>query len=141
MEIFLSVERYGVEITVLHRPKNGDLFFDGDRIVLPLLEELDDSLTAFETRFRRGIEIGAELREGGQLTELREVEFDFARHLFHALDLRRGTDAAHRETDGNRRTHALVKQICFQINLAVGDRDDVRRDVSRDVARLRFDDR
>ena len=38
-------------------------------------------------------------------------------------------------------TDALVEQIGFQINLAVGDRNDVRRNVGRDVAGLRLDDR
>ena len=61
--------------------------------------------------------------------------------LLHRLDLRGGTDAGDRETDGNRRTHALIEQIGFEIDLAVGDRDDVRRDVSRHVAGLRLDDR
>ena len=44
-------------------------------------------------------------------------------------------------TDGDGRAHALVEQIGFQKDLAVGDRDDVGRDVSRDVAGLRLDDR
>ena len=67
--------------------------------------------------------------------------FDTTGDLFHRLDLRGGTDARHGKTDGNRRTNALIEQIGFQINLAVSDRNDVRRNVSRDVARLRFDDR
>ena len=61
--------------------------------------------------------------------------------MFHRLDLRGGTDARDRETDGNRRTNALVEQIGFQIDLTVGDRNDVGRNVRRDVAGLRFDDR
>ena len=43
--------------------------------------------------------------------------------------------------DRNCRADALIKQIRLQINLAVGDGNHVRRDVSRNVARLRFDDR
>ena len=88
-----------------------------------------------------GVEIGAELREGRQLAELREVELDLAGDLFDRLDLRGGTDAADRETDRNGRTDALVEKIGFEIDLAVGDRDDVRRNVSRHVAGLRLDDR
>src|SRR5581483_3505828 len=38
-------------------------------------------------------------------------------------------------------THALVEEISFQVNLPVGDGNDVGWNVSRDVARLGFDDR
>ena len=37
--------------------------------------------------------------------------------------------------------HAGVKQIALQKDLAVGDRDDVGRNVGRDVACLSFNDR
>jgi hypothetical protein len=36
---------------------------------------------------------------------------------------------------------AGIEEIAFQKDLAVGDRDDVRRDVSGDVSCLGFDDR
>ena len=45
------------------------------------------------------------------------------------------------KTDGNGGAHALIEQIGFQINLAVRDRNHVRRNVGRNVARLRLDDR
>ena len=96
---FTSVDRHRIEIAVLHRPENRDLIFDRDRVVLDLLEELDDALAAIEPRLGRGIEIGTELRESGQLAELRQVELDLARHLFDRLDLRGGTNAADRQTN------------------------------------------
>ena len=141
LEFLDSLDRHRIEIAVLHRPHNRHLFLDRDRIVLHLLEQLDDALTAIEPRFGRGVEIGTELRERRELAELREVQLHFAGHLFDRLDLRGGTDTADRKTDRNRRPHALVEQIGLEINLAVGDRDDVRRNVSRHVAGLRLDDR
>ena len=105
-----------------------------------MLEELDDAHAAIEPRLRAGVEIGTKLGEGGQLAELRQVEFNFTRDLFDRFDLRRGTDTADRETNRNGRAHALVEQISLQINLTVGDRDHVGRDVSGNVACLRFDD-
>ena len=60
---------------------------------------------------------------------------------FMRLDLRGGTDARNGQADGHGGTHALIEQIRFQINLPVGNRNHVRRDVSRNVAGLRFDDR
>ena len=92
-------------------------------------------------RLRLRIEVGTELRERRQFAELRQITFDTAGDLFHRFDLRGGTDARHGETDGNGGTNALIEQIGFQINLAVRDRNHVRRNVSRNVARLRFDDR
>ena len=61
--------------------------------------------------------------------------------LLHRLGLRRGADARHREADVHRRADALVEQIGLQEDLAVGDRDDVGRDVGRHVVGLGFDDR
>src|SRR5205807_2567391 len=60
--------------------------------------------------------------------------------LLHRLDLRVSTDARHRDADVDGGANARVEEIRFEIDLAVGDRDDVRRDVRRDVACLGFDD-
>ena len=51
----------------------GNLLLNRNRIVLHLFEEFDNSLTAIETGFRRRIEIGTELREGGHLAILRQL--------------------------------------------------------------------
>ena len=126
---------------MLHRPENRRLRLDGHRLVLGLLEELDDARAAVERGLCAGVEIGAELRERGELAILREVALDFSGHLLHRLDLRGGADARNRKPDRNRGPHALVKQVGFQVDLAVGDRDDVRRDVGRHVAGLGLDDR
>ena len=76
-----------------------------------------------------------------ELAVLREVEAQTAGDLLHRLDLRRATDARHRDADVDRRAHAGEEQVGLEEDLAVGDRDDVRRDVRRDVAGLRLDDR
>ena len=47
----------------------------------------------------------------------------------------------HRDADVHRRADALVEQVGLEEDLAVGDRDDVGRDVGRDVVRLGLDDR
>ncbi len=61
--------------------------------------------------------------------------------LLHRLGLRRGADARHREADVHRRADALVEQVGLEEDLAVGDRDDVGRNIGRDVVGLRLDDR
>src|SRR3954449_1813496 len=50
-------------------------------------------------------------------------------------------DARHRDADVDGRAHAGVEELGLEEDLPVGDRDDVRRDVGRHVARLRLDDR
>ena len=51
------------------------------------------------------------------------------------------THAGHRDADVDRRAHARLEQVVDQVDLAIGDRDDVGRDVRRDVAALGLDDR
>src|ERR1035437_5275985 len=141
LEILDFVHGHIVEEAVLHRPQNRRLNFHRDRIELRLLENFHHAFAAFENRLRLCVEVGAELRERREFAVLREITFDTTSDLFHRLDLRGGTNTAHRETDRNSGTNTLIEQIGFEINLAVCDRNHVRRNVGRNVARLRLDDR
>ena len=67
------------------------------RLVLLLLEEFDDAGAAVELGLGGRVEVGAELREGGEFAELREVELGGAGDFLDRLRLRGGTDARHRE--------------------------------------------
>ena len=113
----------------------------GERVELRLLEEFDDAGAAVELRLGLGVEIGTELGEGREFAELGELALEFAADLLDGLDLRGGTDARDGETDRHGGTDALVEEIGFEEDLAVGDRDDVRRNVGGHVAGLRLDDR
>ena len=90
---------------------------------------------------RRGVQVGAEGGERLQLAVLRQVQPQRAGDLLHRLDLRGATDAGHRDADVDGRPDTLVEQVGLQEALAVGDRDDVGRDVGRDVVGLGLDDR
>ena len=90
---------------------------------------------------RRFIEVRAELCKCRQLAKLCEVDTQRTGDLLHRLDLCRTADAGNRVADVDSRTHARVEKIGFEKDLSVGDRDHVRRNVSRDVAGLRLDDR
>ena len=113
----------------------------GHRLVLRLLEQLDQALTALQLGLRRGVQVGTEGGERLQLTVLGEVEAEPAGHLLHRLVLGGATDAGDRDTDVQRRTLAGVEQVGLQEALAVGDGDDVGRDERRDVVGLGLDDR
>ena len=90
---------------------------------------------------RDRIEVGTELRKALEFAILRQVQAKCTGDLFHRLDLGCTTDAANRNTDVDRRTRTGVEQVRIEEDLAVGNRNDVRRNVGRDVARLRFDNR
>src|SRR6478752_7267768 len=92
----------GVEIIFLECPEHGGLDLDGDRVQLELLEEFDDAGTAVERGLGFGVQVGTELREGREFTELGELALEFAADLLGDLDLRGRTDAGHGQTDGYR---------------------------------------
>src|SRR6202012_2649012 len=107
-----------------------NLFFDGQRLVLILFQNFREALTAAKLRLRRFVElIRAELRERCEIAELRHVQSQRAGNLAHRFDLRVAADAADRNADVDGGTNTSVEQIGFEIDLAVGDRDDVRRNV------------
>ena len=51
-----------------------DLLLDRQRLVLRLLQDLDQPAAAIELRLRGFVEVAAELRERRQLAVLREIE-------------------------------------------------------------------
>src|SRR6185312_13930392 len=61
-----------VEQTLGSREDDGDLLFDRQRLILRLLQNFDEALTAVELRLRRLIKIGAKLRECRELAILLE---------------------------------------------------------------------
>ena len=123
------------------RKMRDDLLLDRVRLALALLEQLHEAGTAVELRLRGGVEVGAEGRERLQLAVLRELHAQTAGDRLHRLDLGVTADARHRVPDVQRGPLALVEQVGLEEALPVGDRDDVRRDVGRDVAVLGLDDR
>src|SRR3974390_723678 len=123
------VERERVEIAVGAGPDHADLLFHLQRRELRLLEEFGQTRTAIQQALRRGVEIAAELRERRHFAVLRQLALDLAGDLLHRLGLRRGSAPRPRQTDVHRRPDALEEQVGFQEDLAVGDRNDVGRNV------------
>ena len=90
------------------------------------------------------VALSRSLRELGERREgavLRQVQLERPGDLLHRLGLGRGTHARDRDADVQRGPLAGVEQVGLEEDLAVGDRDDVGRDVGGHVAGLRLDDR
>src|ERR1700722_10070898 len=120
---------------------DNDLFLRGQGRKLRLLQNFGKPLTAVELILCDLVQVAAELREGSQFSELRQVKLQGSRYLPHGLDLGAATNTADRQADVHCRANAGVEQIRLQINLAIGDGNDVGRDVCRDIARLSLDNR
>ena len=76
-----------VEEAVLDGPEEGDLHLGGFRGEGRLFKEFYDTGPAVELFFGPGVEVGAELGEGGEFPELCEFEFNFTCDLFKGFDL------------------------------------------------------
>src|SRR5439155_13204389 len=81
-----------------------------------------------------------ELGERLELSIGGEVEAQGAGDLFHCLGLRVSANAADADADVDGRSHAREEQVRLQVNLPVGDGNDVGGDVGGDFAFLGFDD-
>ena len=130
-----------VEIAAGAGVDRGDLVADRERVALFLFEDLDQPFAAVERFLGLGIELGAELGEGLEVAVLGEVEAQFAGDFLHRLRLRVAADPRDRDADVDRRPHPRVEEVRLEEDLAVGDRDDVGRDVGGDVGGLGLDDR
>src|SRR5712692_3131350 len=135
------VDRDRVEIAVHAGVDDDDLLLHLERRELRLLEQFGQARAAVEQALGGGVEVGAELGEGRHLAILRQLALDAAGDLLHRLGLRGGADAGDREADVHRRPDALVEQVGLDKDLAIGDRDDVGRDIGRHVVRLGLDHR
>src|SRR5579863_3785714 len=118
---------------------NHDLLFGCLRLVLRLFEQFGELLAARQLILRCLVEIARELGKRGEIAVLRQLELQLPCYRFHRLGLRRSADTRNGETDVDRRPDSLEEELRRQVDLAVGDRDDVGRDVRGKVAGLRLD--
>ena len=130
-----------VEVAVDPRVDRDDLLLHGPRLVLRLVQRLDHPLSPGQSPLRLRVELGPELRESLELAVLGELETQAPRHLLHRLRLGIPAHARDGDADVDGRSDARVEQVALQEDLTVRDRDDVRRDVGRDVAGLGLDHR
>ena len=130
-----------VEVAVGAGVDRHHLVLDGHRRVQRLLEQLDQPVAPLELGLGHRVELGAERGEGLEVAELGQVELQRAGHRAHGPDLGRATHAGHRDAHVDGRAHTGLEEVVLEVDLAVGDRDDVGGDVGRHVAGLGLDDR
>lgn len=140
-----------VEETVDTGVDERDHDFSRDGLVLALLEELSETRSTREEETGRGVEVGSELavgvegkspgirrgpsfskrrartdlREGGDLTELSEVELEGTSDGLHDLGLGGRSDTRDGKSDVNSRANTLEEELGLEEDLSVGDGDDV----------------
>ena len=130
-----------VQITVRPGENNNHLFLHRPRLVLVLFQNLGQAAPAAELRLRGLVQVlAAKLRKGRELAILGQVQPQRARHLLHRLDLGVASHARDRKPHVDGGTDAGVEEVRFEVDLAVGDGDDVGGNVGRNVPCLGFDD-
>lgn len=82
---------------------------DGHGRVLLLLEQLGETLATVERLLGGSVQVGAELREGSDLTVLSQEELEGTGDLLHGLELSGRTHTGHRQTDVDSRADTLLK--------------------------------
>ena len=100
-----------IEVSSNTSIENAHLLLRGHRNVLLLLDELGEFLTSQEKLLGGGIEIGTELGESSDLSELGKIKLDGTRHLLHGLDLSSGSDTADGINVVNGRSDTLMEKI------------------------------
>jgi hypothetical protein len=117
---------------------------DGKGLVLALLEELGETGTTVEEETGRGVEVGTELGEGGDITVLSEVKLEGTGNGLHDLCNRKKqgqyqeegeesgrtnlglggrSDTGDGKTDVNRGTDTLEEELSLQEDLTVTVRE------------------
>lgn len=98
------------------------------------------ALTTSQGLLSRGIQIGTELGESGDLTVLGQEKLQGTSDLLHGLELGSGTDTRDGKTDVDGGTDTLVEQLGLQEDLTVGNGNDVGGNIGRDITTLGLND-
>jgi len=88
-----------IEVTSDTGVDDADLGGNIHWFVLVLLEELSESSTSGKLLLGGGVHVRTELGEGGDFSELGEIELHGTRNLLHGLHLGGGTDSRDGKTD------------------------------------------
>src|SRR5262249_38295068 len=113
---------------------------NGKGCILPLLKNFGKPLSPTELSLRGFVEITSKLSEGSQLPELGQIQTKRTRNLTHSFDLGFPTYARDRQAHVHGRPNARVEKVAFEVDLAVGDRNDIGRDIGGHIPSLSLND-
>ncbi len=106
-----------------------------------MLQHFCGQLTSGQLRPSGRVQVrGTELGKTGQLPVLGQLQPQPARDPSHGSGLGGAAHSGNRKTHIDRRTDPGVEEVLLQVNLTIGDGDNVGGDVGRNVAGLSFDD-
>ena len=134
------VHLHVVHVALLHGEKRHCDLGDGQRLVLVLLHHLGDPLAALQLPASGRIEVRGELGKRRKVAVLGQRQADAATEFLDDRGLGGASHPGHRDSRVDGGTDACVEKVGHQVDLAVGDGDDVGRYERRHVARLRLDD-
>ena len=130
-----------VEHAVAQRAEQRNLLAKRKRRELPLAEHGANAPAVLDDFARALVHHGAEAGEHFQLQKLRIFEPQAFREGFENRRLGLAADARHALADIDRGLLVLVEKARIEVDLAVGDRDEIGGNVGADVAGLRLGDR
>ena len=141
LEVAHLGHRHVVQEAVDAAVDDGDLLPELLGLELGLLQHLGEALAPLQLAAGGHVQLaGAELGEGSQLAILGQGEAQAPRHPAHGPRLGGAAHPRHRQAGVDGWPDTGVEQVRLQVDLAVGDGDDVGGDVGRDVAGLGLDD-
>ncbi len=108
--------------------------------MLALLKHLGDPGAAVELGLGGLVHVGGQAGEGGEFAILGEFDAQFEGDLFHGPALGFSADARDAQADIDGGAEALVEEVVFEVDLAIGDGDEVGGNVGGIITLLGFDD-
>ena len=133
-------ERQRIEEPLRQRQEQPRFLGECERRVLRLAERRADAPAVLDRRLGARVDHGAEAGEDLELEELRVGEAEVLGEVLQDRRLRLGADARDAEADIHRRLVPLVEELRLQIDLPVGDGDEVGRDIGGEIPGLRLGD-
>jgi len=130
------IERYVVENAFRNSEKQSDLLGKRQWCELGLAQHRTDPSPVLDHVARSLVDHGSEAGEDLKFEKLRVFETETFRERLQHRSLGLAADARDAPADIDRWLLILVEQSWVEIDLAVGYRDQIRRDVGADIARL-----
>jgi len=98
---------------------------------LTLLEEFGKTRSTSEEETGRGIEIGTELSESGNITVLSEVKLEGTSDGLHDLSLSGRSYTRDGKSDVDSRSYTLEEEFGFQEDLSITVQSKVNEEISK----------